>query len=632
MADTKLFSAEEPAECSELSFYQIVNEIISEYVDYILQVLHKYDLSIHQKQRIEIEIARIIEKLNEKNLNMAVVGEFSAGKSTFINAFLREKLLEADVVQGTTVTSTLIKYNSRKTLAGFDEAGKKVRLLNTESAIELAELLQVFTSGNKSLFRTLEVGFPSDFLNKGICIIDTPGTNSVEQWHEEITKDTIRYKADACIILISAEKPLPQTFRRFIQENLEDVINNCIFVVTKIDLIHKKEQKRQLQYIKNVIKNQLDVENPLVLPYCALKVIDGSGQEYAEDNDNTENEIIHFLQEQRLRIQLQRCVSLLEYTIVQLTEYMQVLSREQKEKHERLMQSLTSDLDTFVTNSKKKYQQIFNEKTENILGDYKTLLHEKVQYQKQRIYDEFQSIQDSQILKRFLKDDLGYRLQIRRDELFRDADIAKSFYEMDEVAADCCVRFERDFQKEYKQLVLLAHDMDLNLCMENATIADVHQNALIAQKVTDFDKAENRTILGSAAAGAALGSIIPGIGTLIGFAVGFAAGLLIMPKADKLKKQVFNDFSNTVEQYFAQLEDDLLRVHTQTLIQSWKQVEVLMNQYLSKYTFVVREMKQRDQKARESLEKVLKTIDEDIMQLKQKSFRIHSFRMQMQGF
>ena len=81
----------------------------------------------------------------------------------------------------------------------------------------LAKLLAAYTSGNRKdeNAQHLEVGYPSDFLQQGIRIIDTPGTNSLEQWHEDVTKEAIREQADACIILTSAEKPFPESFCRF---------------------------------------------------------------------------------------------------------------------------------------------------------------------------------------------------------------------------------------------------------------------------------------------------------------------------------------------------------------------------------------------------------------------------------
>ena len=62
-------------------------------------------------------------------------------------------------------------------------------------------------------------------------------------------------------------KPFPESFCRFLEDNLQDVLQTCVFVVTKIDLIPPKQQARQLEYIRKVLEEKLSVHDPLILPY-----------------------------------------------------------------------------------------------------------------------------------------------------------------------------------------------------------------------------------------------------------------------------------------------------------------------------------------------------------------------------
>ena len=282
---------------------------IDGHIRFIQALMGKYSFPSEQKAQLQTELKKIQDRQNEKALNMAVIGEFSSGKSSFINALLRENLLEADAIQGTTVASTLIGYSPERMFCTYGRGGKGKQTRSVENAAALAKLLAAYTSGNRKdeNAQHLEVGYPSDFLQQGIRIIDTPGTNSLEQWHEDVTKEAIREQADACIILTSAEKPFPESFCRFLEDNLEDVLQTCVFVVTKIDLVPPKQPARQLEYIRKVLKEKLSVHDPLVLPYSALPVINGTGTEYIEGNRETEERLLKFLQEQRLRSQLQRC-------------------------------------------------------------------------------------------------------------------------------------------------------------------------------------------------------------------------------------------------------------------------------------------------------------------------------------
>ena len=91
-------------------------------------------------------------------------------------ADLRENLLETDAIQGTTVASTLIGYSPERIFRTYGEGERGKQTRKTESSAALAKLLAAYTSGDRKdeNARYLEVGYPSDFLQQGICIIDTP--------------------------------------------------------------------------------------------------------------------------------------------------------------------------------------------------------------------------------------------------------------------------------------------------------------------------------------------------------------------------------------------------------------------------------------------------------------------------
>ena len=327
---------------------------IDGHIQFMKTLMKKYEFPWKQREQLQAELKKIQVRQNEKTLNMAVIGEFSSGKSSFINALLRENLLETDAIQGTTVASTLIGYSPERIFRTCGEGGKGKQTRKTESSAALAKLLAAYTSGDRKdeNVQHLEVGYPSDFLQQGICIIDTPGTNSLEQWHEDVTKEAIREQADACIILTSAEKPFPESFCRFLEDNLQDVLQTCVYVVTKIDLIPPKQQARQMEYIRKVLEEKLSVHDPLILPYSALPVINGTQTEYIEKNRETEEKILKFLQERRIRIQLQRCMALSENAMGRLKESMEQVSTQQKQRHDQLMQAITTDLQSFVTRKK----------------------------------------------------------------------------------------------------------------------------------------------------------------------------------------------------------------------------------------------------------------------------------------
>ena len=621
---------------------------IDGHIRFIQALMGKYSFPSEQKAQLQTELKKIQDRQNEKALNMAVIGEFSSGKSSFINALLRENLLEADAIQGTTVASTLIGYSPERMFCTYGRGGKGKQTRSVENAAALAKLLAAYTSGNRKdeNAQHLEVGYPSDFLQQGIRIIDTPGTNSLEQWHEDVTKEAIREQADACIILTSAEKPFPESFCRFLEDNLEDVLQTCVFVVTKIDLVPPKQQARQLEYIRKVLKEKLSVHDPLVLPYSALPVINGTGTEYIEGNRETEERILKFLQEQRIRIQLQRCMALSENAMGRLKESMEQVSSQQEQRHLQLMQAVTTDLQGFVMRKKSEislsYQENTNEKVKAIGENVAVWIRDK----KREVYEAFQKPATESGIRDFLQTKLNPLLEEKKSEILKNAGISaesssKYLSEIQSIAEGHCRRFEADFKREYRQLELLAHDLvqevDKSVRLDDSLMTNIQANIAIRQKVEANVKQENRGFLGyagaGAAAGAAIGSVVPIIGTTAGAVIGAVAGFMRFSKKSDdssrgtaFRNQVAGDVNAVVEQYFRSLKDSVMQFFNQNIANCWMQVERVMDQYLTQYTGIVCEMRKRDQHAQEEAALKIRAIQGDISLTQQQLEQIKSVR------
>lgn len=612
---------------------------IDRHIQFIRRIEDSYDFSEAQKKVIDSSLDKIIKKQGEKVLNMAVVGEFSSGKSSFINALLRKNLLETDAVQGTTVSSTLIRYSTEKMLSVFSEGGGGKTTLKVNTSEALANLLKMYTSDenkNESA-QHVEVGYPSDFLKQGVCIIDTPGTNSLEQWHEDITKRTLREDADACIVLISAEKPLPETFCRFLEDNLYDILKNCIFVVTKIDLIPPKQQSRQIEYIKMKLRQYLEIEPQLVVSYSAMPVLNGTCLEYMQSNQETERSIIRFLQEQRVKIQIQRCMSLLERTIESLQENMVSISRKRKEEHEHLLGALKTDLNTFVVSQKRAMIGSFNESKLIYTDKFINKTKIDIRVNADDIYKEFSKTKTESDVRQFLQNRLNALLEEKKDIVLKNAGMQEggiSYFHniMQSMLDEYRIRFEKSFKKEYEQLTVLANDLveniDIEVQLDKSVMVNAQADISIRNKVTASDNKETKSFYGNlgagVAAGAAIGSVVPIIGTTAGAIIGGIAGLARwgkksddVSKGNELRKQVSGDVNTMVEQYFTSLSESMTQAFRKGIDNIWTQLEKMMGQYLIKYTAVVNEMRNRDRRAQEAVAQEIQKIQND-MDLTQK--------------
>lgn len=133
------------------------------------------------------------QTINAKTpLRVCIVGEFSAGKSSLINALLGENLLPS-AREETTALPTFIEYAPE---LGFE-------LVNIDGVSEsiTAELFALYTVNAPANAVCSTLYHPSDWL-KNLSLIDLPGLGSQSQRHSDYTVAQIS-AADAIIYLLS---------------------------------------------------------------------------------------------------------------------------------------------------------------------------------------------------------------------------------------------------------------------------------------------------------------------------------------------------------------------------------------------------------------------------------------------
>lgn len=170
---------------------------------------------------------------------VAVIGEFNAGKSSFVNALIGEKLLP----MGITPTTEYIE------LIRYDEEANRNPIVK-EALREWAHP---------------DTGAP------GVAIVDTPGTGSVFQKHETTAKEFL-HRSDLVIFLISAKHAFADTERLYL-ELAKNYNKKIILVVNQVDLLKPGEQMEVRRFIENQVRETLDIE-PLLFMVSAKEALD----------------------------------------------------------------------------------------------------------------------------------------------------------------------------------------------------------------------------------------------------------------------------------------------------------------------------------------------------------------------
>lgn len=244
-------------------------------------------------------IDRVRRRLTDGRLRLAVIGEFSSGKSTFINGLLRAPVLPVAVLP-TTATAVTIEYGPaflvRVRVAGDpqwhtvgpygDPAALGTQLASLRTAFKAHapafrppgtphQLLEVLTTdgGVASHLSGLRVELPADALADGLVVIDTPGTNA-EAHHTDVARRVMAEEADLAVVLTSALAPVPMSLTAFLLEAFDETtLARCTYLATYIDRVPAADRATVVDTVRNRLRGGLGLPHPEVEPVSAEAVV-----------------------------------------------------------------------------------------------------------------------------------------------------------------------------------------------------------------------------------------------------------------------------------------------------------------------------------------------------------------------
>ena len=203
----------------------------------ILKKIHYYE-----EERIT---ADIVSRLNEPYM-FVVVGEVKSGKSSFVNALL-DPGKEICKVAASPMTDTIqqIVY------------GKPEREEYSSPYV-------------KKIYQDNEI-------LKEIAVVDTPGTNTIVDHHQEVTEKFVPV-SDLIIFVFEAKNPYRQSSWEFFDFIKDEWRKNIIFILQQKDLLDTKDLETNIEGVKENARKK-GIANPVVFAVSAKDEIEGHTNE-----------------------------------------------------------------------------------------------------------------------------------------------------------------------------------------------------------------------------------------------------------------------------------------------------------------------------------------------------------------
>lgn len=288
-------------------------------------------------KKISVLLNEKADRLEKRGFTVALFGAFSAGKSSFANSLIGEKLLPVSpnpttaainkimpvddknahgLVKVQLKTQEVLFENVTRSLAvfdmkarDFDEALQKINtIIEKVSSFDAHEkthfsFLNAFHKGfgafrnqlgeiiktdliefrdfvaneeKSCLVELIEVHYDCELTRKGITLVDTPGADSINARHTGVAFDYIK-NSDAILFVTYYNHAFSKADREFLIQlgRVKDSfeMDKMFFIVNAVDLANNEKEKAEVLEYVNDQLVKYGIRNPSLFPISSLLAI-----------------------------------------------------------------------------------------------------------------------------------------------------------------------------------------------------------------------------------------------------------------------------------------------------------------------------------------------------------------------
>jgi len=215
---------------------------IQDFDDFINQIEHK-DENLPIETNVKNEVHQCLEKivgikemLGRNHMKVVFFGRTSNGKSTVINAMLKDKILPSGIGHTTNCFLSITGCNAESTSksssvndGGYILCDGSEEKRSLESVSQLGHALSDQSLSNESLIQVFWPRKKCALLKDDIVLVDSPGidvTADLDQWIDNYCLD-----ADVFVLVANAESTLMQAEKNFFHRVNEKLSDPNVFIL-----------------------------------------------------------------------------------------------------------------------------------------------------------------------------------------------------------------------------------------------------------------------------------------------------------------------------------------------------------------------------------------------------------------
>lgn len=271
-----------------LQDYNKRKQIVVDYINRTIDVLIKQG-----KSESADNLKKLVDNVEKGLFSIVLVGEFSAGKSTFLNALMGMRILPSFTSE-TTATVNFLRHSTEAPNGeagivyyndGHQEVLKELTLDSVSNVVSTKS--NMGKEGVALSVDHVDLFLESEYLKNGIMLVDSPGLNGIAANHLEITRRQIE-KSHAAIFMFSADHPGSKSDFEHLEE-LRSKSKNIFFVLNKINVINPSENvtvESVINDLKDSYHKKFPEENeiPEIWPVAANAALAARDKNYQYQN------------------------------------------------------------------------------------------------------------------------------------------------------------------------------------------------------------------------------------------------------------------------------------------------------------------------------------------------------------